>query len=288
MLYNRIYKPKENDLIYHYCSAETFHAICTNKTIRLCDIFSMNDYMEMHWGYSIWEKVASNLVDTIGYKFIDSIDQIIHESGRKCLVLASCFSLDRDVLSQWRAYSNDGNGYCVGFKAKELLNLSIKPLKVEYNESKQMKELTNIVKALNEVEQNLPEDEQYGNNFINTCANIAFDLAAFKNPAFSEEKEIRLIHLLNFKESNSSLKLVDSGGTYFGKPAEPIDVKFLISQNAPKTYIDIEFTNNGTINPIQEVLIGPKNQVLNSAISVFLETLAIGNVGIKRSKSSYR
>lgn len=288
MLYSRTFKPKKNDLIYHYCSAETLHAICTYKCIRLCDIFTMNDFLEMHWGYSIWEKVANNLIEEFGYEFIDSIDKIIHVSGSKCLILASCFSMDGDVLSQWRAYSNDGNGYSIGFNAKDLLNLNIKALKVEYNEKKQIKELTAVIKALHEVEQNLSEEERYGEDFFNACANIAFDLVAFKNPAFSEEKEVRLVHLLNFEESNNSLKLIDIGGTSFGKDAKAEQVKFLISQNMPKTYIDINFTNENTVNPIKKIIIGPKNFVLNSAISVYLETSNIGNVEIERSKSSYR
>lgn len=288
MLYDRLFKPKKNELIYHYCSAETFNAICTNKSIRLCDIFSMNDFMEMHWGYSIWEKVANDLISEFGYEFIDSIDKIIHISGTKCLVLASCFSLDGDVLSQWRAYSNDGNGYCIGFKAKDLLNLNVKALKVEYNEEKQKKELTAVIKALYETEQNLTEEERFGEDFFYACSNIAFDLVAFKNPAFNEEKEVRIIHLLNFEESNNFLKLIDIGGTAFGKDAKPQDVKFLMSQNMPKTYIDINFTNENKINPIKKVIIGPKNLVLSSAISVYLETLGIGSVEVERSKSSYR
>jgi len=56
MLYDRIYKPKRNELIYHYCSAETFNAICTNKTIRLCDIFSIIDFSEMHWDIQCGKK----------------------------------------------------------------------------------------------------------------------------------------------------------------------------------------------------------------------------------------
>lgn len=288
MIYSQVYKPKRNELIYHYCSAETFNAICTNKCIRLCDIFTMNDFMEMHWGYSIWEKVANDLIEELGFEFIDSIDKIIHISGTKCLVLASCFSLDGDVLSQWRAYSNDGNGYCIGFNAKDLLNLNIKALRVEYNEKKQIRELKAVIKALYEVEQNLPEVERFGQDFFETCANIAFDLAAFKNPAFGEEKEVRLIHLLNFEESNDYLKLIDVGGTAFGKDAHPLEVKFLMSQNMPKAYIDINFTNENTLNPIKKVIIGPKNMVLNSAISVYLETLNIGNVQVERSNSSYR
>jgi hypothetical protein len=42
---DRTYKPKKNELVYHYCSAETFNAICTFKKIRLSDLFTMNDFL---------------------------------------------------------------------------------------------------------------------------------------------------------------------------------------------------------------------------------------------------
>lgn len=288
MIFERTYEPTENDLIYHYCSADTFNAICTNKTIRLCDIFSMNDSMEMHWGYSIWIKVANELISDFGREFIDAIDKIINISGTKSLVLASCFSLEGDVLSQWRAYAEDATGYCLGFSAENLLQLDVRALRVEYNEERQVKELKSIIKSLYEVEQELALDDKYGKDFTNACIRIAYDLAAYKNPAFQEEQEIRLVHLLNFQESNDSLKLIDSGGTYFGKKEEPNKVKFLMSQNMPKTYIDIDFSNTNQVNPIKKVIIGPKNGVLKTAISIYLETLGVGSVRVEKSSASYR
>lgn len=246
----------------------------------------MNDYLEMHWGYSIWERAATELLPEIGKDFLDAIDQVIHFSGLKCLVLASCFSRDGDVLSQWRAYADDGNGYAIGFNAKDLLQLPIRPLKVEYRERKQINEVKRIIRALHEVEKD--EKEKFGEEFINACSTIGFDLASYKNPAFSEELEVRLVHLINFKESNGSFKLIDNGGTAFGKQTEGQDVKFLMTQDAPKAYLDLSFTNGGKVSPIKQVIIGPKNFVRTTAISVYLETLGISNVDILRSKASYR
>lgn len=288
MIIQRVYKPKRNALLYHYCDAQTFHAICTNKTLRLCDLFSMNDFMEMHWGYSIWEKVATELYPEVGKEFLDEIDKVIHFSGIKGLLLASCFSLDGDVLSQWRAYADDGNGYAIGFQASDLLKLSVRSLSVEYVEKKQIQELKKVVKAIYDVEKPLTEKDKYGEEFNDICYMLAFDLASYKNPAFSEEKEVRLVHLVNFEKSNKYLKLVDHGGTSFGKEVKGQEIKFLMSQNAPKTYIDLDFSNNGKVSPIKEIIIGPKNSVLQNAISIYLETLNIGNVKIKNSKASYR
>jgi hypothetical protein len=288
MLIPRVYKPKQKEIIYHYCNAQTFDAICQNKTIRLCDLFTMNDYLEMHWGYSIWEKAATELMPEVGIEFLDKIDKIIHFSGLYGLLVSTSFSLDGDVLSQWRAYADDGNGYAIGFLAKDLLKLPVRGLKVEYTEKKQISEVKKVVKSIFDIENKQKEEDKYDPDFFHVCSMLAFDLASYKNPAFSEEKEIRLVHLLNFEESNSSLKIVDNGGTEFGVDSEGQEVKFLMSENSPKTYIDLNFSNNGNVFPIKEVVIGPKNTVLQSAISVYLETLNIPKVEIKKSKASYR
>ncbi|MCG2462804.1 DUF2971 domain-containing protein [Flavobacteriaceae bacterium F89] len=288
MLISREYKPIENELIYHYCSSDTFYSICTNKTIRLSDLFSMNDFLEIHWGYSIWEKAASEIIKDVGEDFLDKIDYIISSTGIRTSILASCFSLEADVLSQWRAYSNDGSGYCVGFNAKDIIQLPVRPLMVLYDEKKQIKETVSILKAIYEVENSAEQTDKYGSGFFDACATLAVDLAAFKNSAFREEKEIRLLHLLNFEPSNKYLKLVDNGGTSFGGKTKGEKVNFRMAENLPVPYIDINFTNNNKISPIKEVYIGPKNNSRETAVSVFLETLNIGNVEIKKSKASYR
>lgn len=116
----RQYFPADDELIYHYCGADTFHAICLNKKLRFSDLHSMNDYMERHWGYDIWEEAASGLLDSIGVSFLDEIDRVFHNSGFQGLLLGSCFSKNGDVLSQWRAYADDGAGYSIGFAPRTL------------------------------------------------------------------------------------------------------------------------------------------------------------------------
>jgi hypothetical protein len=286
MLISRTYEPAEDEIVYHYCDANAFLAICTNKKIRLSDLFSMNDFMEIHWGYYIWEKVANELYDELGKDFLDRIDKLISSSSLLGLLVATCFSRDGDVLSQWRAYADDGNGYAIGFKAKDVIQLPIRPLKVLYDEKEQINELKAIIKAVHEIEQS--KEENFGPDFTQACYSIACDLAAFKNPAFKEEQEIRITHILNFEKSNEFLKLVDEGGTAFGADAEGQPVLFRMRQNIPVAFIEQDFTNQGKVNPIAEVIIGPKNDVLPTTISVFLETNSLGAVKIRKSKASYR
>lgn len=286
MLLSREYKPVGNELIYHYCDASTFHSICTHKTIRLSDLFSMNDFLEIHWGYSIWEKAATIALSEVGKEFLDKIDEIIHFSGVKGLLLASCFSQNGDVLSQWRAYADDGKGYSIGFSANNLIQLPVRPLKVLYDEKQQISETLTLIRAIYQVEKEM--GYTFENKFVQACLGLSFDLAAFKNPAFFEEQEVRLVHLLNFEESNNFLKLVDGDGFSFNQEYKGQQVKFRMSQNIPIPFIDIDFSNNGNVNPVHSIIIGPKNDVRTTTISVFLETIGIGNVIVQKSKASYR
>lgn len=242
----------------------------------------MNDFMELHWGYSIWEQSANTRIEKYGKEFLDEIDEVIHFSGFQGLLLANCFSTDKDVLSQWRAYADDGKGYVIGFNAKELLGLPIRALQVLYDKEQQIKEATATIDALYQLKQ---EDS---NEFKTFCNVFGYDLSAFKNPAFIEEKEIRFIHLLDFKKSNDFMKLVDKGGIYFGEDRKGEEIKFRIKQDIPTPYIELDFSNNNKINPIKEVVIGPKNEVMKTAIRIFLETIGIEKVEINKSNASYR
>lgn len=286
MLIPRVYEPNDEDILYHYCDALAFHGICTTKVMRFSDLFSMNDFMEMHWGYSIWEQAATELLGEVGREFLDEIDKVIHSAGLYGLLVASCYSLNGDVLSQWRAYADDGKGYAIGFRAKDLIELPIRPLSVLYDQKAQVEETKNTIRELHAVEEF--EETKRGGDFQRTCFTLAFDLAAFKNPVFREEQEVRLIHVLDFEKSNDFLRLTDAGGHAFGKDCEGAPVLFRMRDNIPVAFIEQDFSDAGRVNPIREVIIGPKNDVLPTAVSIFLETSGVGSVRVKKSKASYR
>lgn len=286
MLPDREYEPGESDVLYHYCSAETFLSICQNKTIRFSDLFSMNDFMEMRWGYGVWEEAATLVLGKVGKPFLDRIDVVLHEHGKAALSLACCFSKHGDVLSQWRAYAEDGRGYAIGFRAKEMKKLPARALEVLYSRDRQVEEVKNVILTLHnvsEVEKKLEEGD-----FESLCIFMAYDLASLKNPAFIEEAEVRLIHGVTLQPSGESAQLIDMGGTAFGKPIEPQPVEFFVRDGVPVPYMDIDFSDGGMENLICEVVVGPKNQALVSGVSIFLETVGVSNVKVIRSKASYR
>lgn len=281
----RTYFPAVGSMLYHYCSPETFLAICTGKKLRFCDIYSMNDYLEMHWGYQAWEKAATQLLDQVGVEFLNRIDAILSGSGRAALPLASCLSTDGDTLSQWRAYSQDGLGFCIGFDAEMILRLPVTPLRVCYSEVEQVTEIADFILELHKREKQGPIDDD---TFFAHAFKLAMDLSAYKNPAFGEEKEVRLIHLVGLEESGRSHRLVDQPGRAFGCEHGPLPVNFIMKQGSPVPHLDLSFIGPAGQSPIRQVIVGPKNQSLLTSISIMLETLGIPGVEVIRSAASYR
>lgn len=245
----------------------------------------MNDGLEIKWGYSVWIEVANILIGELGHEFIDEVDKVIHGFGFQSLIISSSFSMKSDIPSQWRSYADDGNGYCVGFGANEIFNLPIYPVRIIYNKKEQIRKVTETVRFIHLTETN--SNEKFGKDFFELCFFFSTELASMKNPSFEEEQEIRTMHLLTFKPSNKSLKLTDTGGTSFGIEKNGQEVKYRFRDDCPIPFQDYDFTNGGKINPIKEVVLGPKNKSLPTGISVYLETMGLGNVKILESKSSY-
>lgn len=124
-------------IVYHYCSLETALAILNTKTLRLSDITRSNDSAEIAYGYraalAAFERCG--LIDTQGTRLHFNADwtalaphyrSMLSEAlGERTvppnrICYAVCFSEQSDLLSQWRAYGDDGQGLSLGFDLSSL------------------------------------------------------------------------------------------------------------------------------------------------------------------------
>lgn len=171
------------DIVYHYCSVDTFYSIITNKTLRLSDLNKTNDYAEKIWSHKAIKKAIIDIIKELTnelkeYKGIiyPVMEECVNEiennitKGLKTniLTLIVCFSGKSDKLSQWRGYGDDGKGVSIGFDLnklellkgskynenfKDLFNIKVQP--VIYDDKKQydvIKEnLYRIIKFKNDV-----------------------------------------------------------------------------------------------------------------------------------------
>ncbi len=286
MLKNRWYEPADGEVLYHYCTAETFLAICSYKTLRFSDLFSMNDFMELQWGHDVLLEEAEQLKDEIGEGLLGEIIERVQGARFVGYPLASCLSTDGDVLSQWRAYAGDGAGYAIGFDAKKLSSLPVRPLRVSYDREQQKNEIRTLLRAIHHAENTEPGRDEQGLTMI--CTHLSFDLAAYKNPAFSEEKEIRLVRLIQHESTKGTLKLTDDIGPVFNDDNVPSKIGFHLRGSTPVPHLDVDFSMGREEACIAEVVLGPKNTSTPLNIAIFLETLGIENVRVRKSQASYR
>jgi DUF2971 family protein len=192
MILDRWYDPSDDEVLFHYCPAQAFIDIVTTKTIWLSAFYALNDAAERSWGYLIFEKTLEELQRTADPKFIDTVRALVNTAYFRSLVMIGSFSLDGDVISQWRAYADDGRGFAIGLLPRRL-KAPAKQLRVLYDEQLQLQELLGNLKHVHNHEKSIgfKYDEQFQEHLLG----IGCDLIAYKHPSFREEKEIRLAHL---------------------------------------------------------------------------------------------
>ncbi len=276
--------------MYHYTNLSGFISILENKKLWLTSSTSMNDHQETHWFKNIFYTKLNNLLAEEKLSK-DQLDLLNAFWGVQVNPISNphicCFSEDGDLLSQWRAYADDAAGISIGFNPKELnlkddlpmLNVSPKENvwlnSVIYDQNEQQEIVTRLANdmiSLAKIVSPLNENSESANMNMSLLANkcLAYSYI-FKNPAFSEERELRIINL----------PLFDNSDKWFGCNGEP---KFRSSGGTIASYFDFEFS----LESITEIILGPKSKVNEADMSVFLRSNRLGHVTIKRSSASYR
>lgn len=262
--------------LYHYCSTETFMNIIKSGNIRLSDSYQMNDYMENKW----IDKFLNKYENDANYK--DVIDEYRNEKS-KIRPHIFCLSSEKDLLSQWRAYADNGKGISIGFDLKTLKineetnENSLFIAKCMYNE----KEQENILKKI--FDEYSKKSSSTKNDIKEVVENLKLLSIIFKNPAFEEEKEWRIIFLPEITNSYTIKEIKNKA----------LKLDFRCSENKIISFFQLEFPmeddkKNDKL-PLKEIVLGPKNLIEEFEIKFFLKNQGY-NVGdvIKKSKASYR
>ncbi|HHX8271222.1 TPA: DUF2971 domain-containing protein [Vibrio diabolicus] len=272
---------------YHYTDIGGLIGILQYRKLWLSSVNNMNDHQEVVWLRNKFASRLSELVDKSSFsdkhkELIDSFWQMMSHPYPTPYIC--CFSKNGDLLSQWRAYSSDGEGACIKFSGEALgvkqgipymhpqVEYSMRYADVVYVESdtqsfitEMLGELVNIVEAIvggdNDKMIKLSE-------LANHCSRASY---IFKNPAFSEEQEIRIIHT----------PFIDANNDWFGCVS---DVKFRQCVGSITSYFEYEFP----VNAIDEIILGPKSRCSVDELNLMLRVSGYKNVKISRSSASYR
>ena len=179
---------------YHYTSVAGALGIISSRTVWLTDYRFLNDRLELRQGLN---------------SFLSQIPQAEQDSFRRAFQWHDMrnhhcvFSLSRSpkILSQWRAYASDGAGIALGLNRTFLEHAGLSLVECRYEDhDKYAGELVekhaNFISSVHEAS----EVHRAENDFMGWVSSqrLSFyllieDLIALKNPAFSEEMELRAV-----------------------------------------------------------------------------------------------
>lgn len=275
--------------VFHYCNVEVFHSIMKFYTLRLTDIQNSNDLVERIW---IEEKIQKQVIDKInGLRGITEEEkslvnnnfniakEVFQDNSR---LYASCFSENGDLLSQWRAYADNGQGLSIGF-SKEALDTfnkemyGMKFLPVCYDEDTQNEYAK---EQANSIVESILEGDSIFHAVSEVYENKVSEYSRMKNPMFKEEQEWRLSILMS-PECRINNK------AYFDK-CTLSEIKTYCNKKKILTYFDLNFQDkkNGLIN---EIVIGPKCGMSERDVKqiLFLWGYDVSSIAVRKSKVPY-
>jgi hypothetical protein len=293
-VFNRIFTPTTGQIIYHYCSSGTFLSIIRNNSLWLSDANMMNDAEEGRYGYAMFEQAATDLLknkgkypklDGLTVDFFNSVDDYLSPKQLRSHSVITCFSKQPDILSQWRAYAHNAQGWAIGFYAESIAKMPVTLLDVLYDPSLQLEELKNTLSAMYILWRERGGD--FRTAVGDDAAFLACLLLAYKDPSFSEEQEVRALHELRVDLNPDGWLLSDEGGTANGEEVRGQPVKFRSTESAIIPYIELPLSNSSG-GVIAEVWLGPRNPNRPGNAIYPLTQFGHRNVKLRRSTSPYR
>ncbi len=275
----------EDLVVYHYCDAGALLSILRNHTLWATDMAFMNDAQEIAYGLSLFQCLQMKPIkeDWITKIFADFFDELRGQDLDSFTEhwYCCCFTRGSDKLSQWRGYADNGRGYAVGIKVRDLIP-SFKvdgkflgfPASIIYDKDTQEKLVVSIVQTIqNIIVRNVPTDsrlladyEEMTKDAIRHVINITSPM--MKNPGFAEEEEFRYL-VPPLLVENSTLKFRTRNGIII-------------------PYFELK-PNSGQKLPISEIVVGPCVDFDKASYSIkkILEQVDHQEMMIKKSSVPY-
>jgi hypothetical protein len=287
------------DIIYHYTSLAGLVSIIENQSLYCTNLNFLNDKKEYRFGVeqivTVVEKLKNeDFNQEVLEKFEKNIDSIFSNER-----FVTCFSKNGDLLSQWRAYANQGKGISIGYEKNKLsqsLYQSVKATHIEYDEKYQLQVIEELIRvsiSFFDERKDFIDWEDYGYEWMVTTAIIGFlqeIISSYKSAGFDEEKEYRLEYSIKngqFYNEEESIHF---------RTTETAIVPFIILETENKRYDrtwDKDCPRPLSIIdklPIKEIIIGPSLdlELVKLGVDQLLKKHSYDGVEIKGSNIPYR
>lgn len=244
-------------MLWHYTTGAGLLGIVQDGAIRCTNIYQMNDAQEYYYAWDLLQRVYES--DDYRPKFpriAERGDALIYalrsSTYRDIDAMVTCFTTLRDDLSQWRGYGSAGDGYALGFSSAKLQEMAKGQgrwlVPVAYGEDAERRVVQFLSDAeliMKDIPDNELEDAANEANFIGQFVSAFWSgiACSVKHEAFRAESEWRII------TPQDSMR--------------PEDVMFQPKRGYVQAFSQIPFRSahgktNPAFNPIEEILIGPR------------------------------
>jgi hypothetical protein len=282
----------DDSILYHYCSVDVFVNILKTHSIWLTHAREMNDFHE--------DILFRKPLKTALQSFVNRseperqlLQQIVDEYTKRAdFPYVACFSRDKDMLSQWRAYADDGKGVAIGLNLGKLPHFDLfmqkhgecisKPViidEVSYTQEDDdvefMKKILSACLINYQKVKNETEVLRQGIIALNRLSIFS------KGRGFEEEHEVHMVYHPCYRNLLANLNRESPKGH------EHDDIEFRVRDGRILSY----FTYQLPMEAIHSVVLGPKCPVDFAQLTLFLNRYAPPiriNNEIHRSRITYR
>ncbi|HEY4045520.1 MAG TPA: DUF2971 domain-containing protein [Acidobacteriaceae bacterium] len=273
--------------LWHYTNGAGLLGILQSAQIYATQVACLNDSTETTYAQKLFRDAISEVKkkhskdETVLAYLSEQVTDDVTQSVSPSKFFVTCFSAEKDDLSQWRAYSETGgeNGYAIGFRAQGLFSSLPNRMvaKVNYDrefhlaEAKEVAEATIrfFLKGLQTVQARTPEE--WAKEFFAAWDDRVYRLAPLvKDRGFRAENEFRIVHELYTHEMNQ--------------------VQVRQKRNLLSRHIALNFPtwvgSQRPMLPIVEVMVGPSRHPAVSRVSVgtLLHQMGYANVPVTVSE----
>jgi hypothetical protein len=207
-------EPQQGDLFFHYTSIAAMQSIVAEQSLRASEIHYFSDAAELGHFASLLDQalrerreagdgIASALSRWLKSRLLD---------GHQVFVVS--FTIQGNLLSQWRAYCPAGKGVSLGFGPQRILMASraqgFSVGQCIYDPDQQRQIAAQVVEEIlaksvaDGTNPKRPASDVYVSVFQEFEHSLLRVGALFKHPAFSEELEWRAVSpvIVNYRESD--------------------------------------------------------------------------------------
>ncbi|TDR52029.1 hypothetical protein DFP85_1142 [Halomonas ventosae] len=270
----------------HYTNQNGMMGIVGSEALRATNIKYLNDEHEFQHALDLIRKIMPETrfeqhhPDYSKYlEYIEAIEKKIQalDNYKSDSIFTVSFTEETDLLSQWRGYCPGNNGFCISIDADGIYEEACKIfnnvylLDCVYNKEKKESDLKDLLNKHWFMFISAARSKEKEKVIDSLATEIILLASHFKHPSFSEEKEKRIVVILEYAPDN--------------------DLRFREGQFSIVPYIELPAPRS----LINKIIIGPcSNKKLSKrSLEAFLEKMYgvpifIGGPVVELSSTPYR